>query len=55
MQQTPFFVLIWLTGFAGLPDGDKTLVLWRHDMRFHLEEIFRHEVLDLFVTAHHQS
>ena len=54
VQQTPLFILVRFTGIARLPDGGKAFVLRRNDMRFHFKEIFGDEVLNLFITTHHQ-
>ena len=54
VQQPPLFILIRFAGIAWLPDGGKALVFRRDDMRFNLKEIFGDEILNLFVTTHHQ-
>ncbi len=55
MQQPPLFILPGFAGVAGHPAGDEALLVRRDDMGFDFEVIFRDEVFDLFVTAHHQT
>ncbi|MND67357.1 hypothetical protein D3C80_587700 [compost metagenome] len=37
-----------------MPQGDESLLFRRHDVRFHFEKVFRHEVFDIFVPPYHQ-
>ncbi|CNT64214.1 Uncharacterised protein [Salmonella enterica subsp. enterica serovar Bovismorbificans] len=54
MKQAPLFILIRFARLARLPDSGKTLVGRRNDVRLHFKEVFGDEVLNLFVSPHHQ-